>query len=183
MIIVMPKGIKGFQKGHSVLGGIETRFKKGLIPTGGFSTRFKKGHNSYERTKEWREIMRLLKLGKSAPWKKGEACEFWRGGTSKLQAHLRTCIEYKQWRRVIFSRDKFKCVKCGGKGGRSNPLNADHVKPFSVLIKENNIKTIEEAHECAALWDINNGRTLCLLCHQQTETWGRNLLKKKNQAS
>lgn len=25
---------------------------------------------------------------------------------------------------------------------------------------------------CEELWDLNNGRTLCIDCHKKTETWG-----------
>ncbi len=31
---------------------------------------------------------------------------------------------------------------------------------------ENNITSFEQALKCLKLWDINNGRTLCLNCHK-----------------
>ncbi len=34
---------------------------------------------------------------------------------------------------------------------------------------------MEEALKCEAIWDTNNGRTLCETCHQQTDTYGLNL--------
>jgi len=31
----------------------------------------------------------------------------------------------------------------------------------------------EEALSCDELWNINNGRTLCIGCHKKTDTYGR----------
>ena len=36
------------------------------------------------------------------------------------------------------------------------------------VISENKIKTFEEAINCKELWDITNGRTLCITCHRKT---------------
>jgi len=47
------------------------------------------------------------------------------------------------------------CKNCGERGGR---LNADHIKPFS-LFPDLRLK-------------LSNGRTLCVDCHVQTDTYG-----------
>jgi 5-methylcytosine-specific restriction endonuclease McrA len=62
---------------------------------------------------------------------------------------------------------------------RGIKLNADHIVPLSFLIKENNIKTTKDAIECDKIWNINNGRTLCVNCHKKTDTY---LGKAKNYA-
>ena len=41
----------------------------------------------------------------------------------------------------------------------------------ALIIRENNINTAEGALACKELWDINNGITLCLECHKQTDTY------------
>lgn len=74
---------------------------------------------------------------------------------------FRASREYKKWRSDIFKRDNYKCVLCGDfKGGN---LEADHIKDFA-LFPELRL-------------NINNGRTLCNICHKKTENYG---FKKSN---
>ena len=89
----------------------------------------------------------------------------WQGGLTKLQEQIRKSILYKNWRKFCTKRDDYTCQICGQ---RSGAHHVDHVKPFAVILDENNIKTFEEALNCKELWDINNGRTLCIDCHKQT---------------
>ena len=35
----------------------------------------------------------------------------------------------------------------------------------------------EEALECTELWDLENGRTLCVPCHKLTDTYGGRCVK------
>jgi len=93
-------------------------------------------------------------------------------GISSLVNILRHCSQYKQWRDSVFRRDSFTCKFCF-KVGKN--LNADHIKQFSLILIENDIKTFEQAIRCKELWDINNGRTLCFNCHKNTETFARRL--------
>jgi len=58
-------------------------------------------------------------------------------------------------------------------------LHCDHIEPLSFLVTKHNIKTMEDARNCSALWDINNGRILCETCHRNTDTYG---LGKRNAA-
>jgi len=97
----------------------------------------------------------------------------WQGGVSRLTDAIRKSPEYKMWRRLVYVRDDFTCVQCRHTGY----LNADHIVPFSTLIKENNINNIKDAVNCKKLWDINNGRTLCVPCHRKTETYGKGALR------
>lgn len=87
-------------------------------------------------------------------------------------------LEYREWRRCVFERDGYICQICNQRGGT---LNADHIKPYSIIIQETNITNIKEAIDCEELWDINNGRTLCVNCHRETPTYGNrfDLLLKK----
>ena len=90
-------------------------------------------------------------------------------GITEIKELLRQVTQYKQWRESVFMRDGFKCQFCNAKG----EMNADHIKPFAVILVENNVKTLDDALECDELWNIDNGRTLCVPCHKKTETYGR----------
>ena len=99
----------------------------------------------------------------------------WKGGLTPLHKTIRYSLKYIEWRKSVFEKDNFMCVFCfirSKKEHRVN-LNADHIKPFALILKENNIKNIVEAVMCTELWDINNGRTLCVNCHRKTKTYCR----------
>jgi hypothetical protein len=107
------------------------------------------------------------------PWNKGkkgfmsrENHYNWKGGVTTLYMQIRQCFEYRQWRSDVFSRDNYTCVVCGD--NRGGNLNADHIKHFSVILQQYDIKLLEDAIFCEELWDINNGRTLCQECHIQS---------------
>jgi hypothetical protein len=90
-------------------------------------------------------------------------------GKTKLNKLIRCSVAYKKWRTAIFERDDYVCQICGKRGGK---LHVDHFpKPFSLIIRENNIKSIEEALDCDELWDTKNNRVLCVSCHKETSTY------------
>ena len=140
-------------------------------------------------TEEHKKKISLSKIGK-VPWNKGkrgvqssplkgkrniklmgDKNPSWKGGITKIQLSIRKMPEYKKWRSLVFERDQYKCLKCGYEKG--NILEANHIIPLSYLIFKYNIKNIEEAQNCRAIWEINNGETLCNLCHKMTPTWGK----------
>jgi hypothetical protein len=100
----------------------------------------------------------------------------WKGGKTKLQQALRSCSKYKEWRNNIFKRDDWTCQICQKRG---TYLESHHIKPFITIIRENYIKSFEEAMLCDLLWDINNGKTLCLNCHNKTKDIYLRKLKPK----
>lgn len=135
---------------------------------------FKKGHTP------WHAGTKGIK--KQRPWtleerqaislrQRGAKSHLWRGGTSKLSHLIRVNAKYKQWRTTIFKRDNYTCQHCNKRGGK---LNVDHIKPFASLLKDNKIKSLKAALLWEQLWDLNNGRTLCLPCHIRTKTYARN---------
>lgn len=81
---------------------------------------------------------------------KGEKSHLWRGGVTKPDRLERSKAEYKTWRKLVFERDNYTCVKCGQRGG---VLNAHHKKQY--------------AHHADVRLDINNGETLCEKCHRK----------------
>jgi hypothetical protein len=63
-------------------------------------------------------------------------------------------LEYRLWRQAVFNRDSYTCQLCG-KVGRE--LHADHIKPYSLFPE--------------LRFDVDNGRTLCSICHKGTDTF------------
>jgi hypothetical protein len=105
----------------------------------------------------------------------GEKNSQWKGGITPLCLAIRACLRYREWRDFVFQRDDYTCQMCTKRGGL---LHVDHIKPFIVILRENNIKTLQEGIECEEFWNINNGRTLCPTCHRKTETYGNNSKSK-----
>ena len=99
---------------------------------------------------------------------------FWEGGKTKLNIKIRHLLEYRFWREAIFKRDNYICQECGIRSGK---LNADHIKPFALILRENEIDSLEKAKSCWELWNVNNGRTLCVSCHKKTDTYLLNIKK------
>lgn len=99
---------------------------------------------------------------------KGETSPAWKGGVTSLRMRIMNTAHYKNWRLKVFIRDEYTCQNCFGWGGT---LHADHIKPFSAIIKENHINSVEMALVCNELWNIDNGQTLCVECHKQTDTF------------
>ena len=60
-----------------------------------------------------------------------------------------------EWRNAVFERDNYTCQKCKVRGCR---LQAHHIKPY---------KEFPDLR-----YVLNNGETLCLECHKQTDTYG-----------
>lgn len=78
----------------------------------------------------------------------------WHGGVTKLSKVIRNSLAYKTWRKAVFERDNYTCQLCGQRGG---VLQADHIKPFAYFPE--------------LRFELTNGRTLCLECHKQTDTY------------
>lgn len=95
---------------------------------------------------------------------RGENASRWKGGITPLNKTIRELFEYREWIRKVFERDNYTCQKCKVRG---EYLEAHHIKLFSLILKEYNIKTIEDARKCDALWDVNNGITYCEDCHYE----------------
>ena len=108
----------------------------------------------HKHTEEWKK--------KKSESQKGEGNWRWEGGITSLIMKVRGLPESKQWRSDIFRRDNWTCQTCHSRGY----IEAHHIKSFSMIIKQSNIKTIEQAFSCKELWNITNGVTLCVECHK-----------------
>lgn len=99
----------------------------------------------------------------------------WKGGLCSINTKIRKIFEYRQWVQDIFKRDNYICQGCGERGVK---LNVHHIKPFALILAENNISTVEEALNCSIIWDYDNGITLCVPCHKKTDTYLNVRIKK-----
>lgn len=79
----------------------------------------------------------------------GPANNNWKGGITNTNQKRRNDPRLIEWRKQVFERDKYTCQKCGIKGY----LQAHHIIPFS--------KDFSKA------FDIENGLTLCVSCHEE----------------
>jgi hypothetical protein len=107
------------------------------------------------------------KIGLSRVGILGKLHPSWKGGLTPLMKSIRNNDKYKAWRLSIFERDFFTC-QMPGCGQRGSEIRAHHIKKFIDLIREYNIKTLEEALNCCELWLLANGITLCEKCHKKT---------------
>lgn len=72
----------------------------------------------------------------------------WKGGVTAENELLRRSPEWRQWRKAVFERDNYTCQDCGNsKCG----LHPHHIKMKSIYPE--------------LIFDIDNGKTLCVDCH------------------
>lgn len=74
---------------------------------------------------------------------------------------LRNTLEWVNWRKLVFERDKYTCKKCGK---RNIYLEPHHIIPIRENIKQ--------------IFNINNGITLCRPCHIKTMWKESNFVKE-----
>jgi len=129
---------------------------------------FKGSAHPFFGTRHSTETKRKISDSRRGKCPSGSSHPNWKGGVSSVNRLIRGLPESKEWRIAIFERDNFTCQHCNKVGGT---LNADHIKPFSKIIKDNHVTSIEEARQCQELWNTDNGRTLCLECHKKTPTY------------
>ena len=79
----------------------------------------------------------------------------WKGGITPINTKIRNSPEYILWRKAIFERDNYTCIWCKQYSGS---LVADHIKPFALFPE--------------LRFALDNGRTLCVICHRKTSTYG-----------
>jgi hypothetical protein len=90
----------------------------------------------------------------------GSNSHLWEDGRTALSESIHKLPEMKQWREAVFKRDNYRDIF-----GRTGDIVAHHIKPFNIILKENNIKTKEDAIKCKELWDVDNGITMLKESH------------------
>lgn len=96
----------------------------------------------------------------------GQKNHKWKGGVTPINDRIRKSIEYKIWRSRVFERDNWTCQTCHTRGG---VIHAHHIYSFSEYPK--------------LRFNLDNGVTLCELCHKLTETYGLNQYSKNTNAA
>jgi 5-methylcytosine-specific restriction endonuclease McrA len=88
-----------------------------------------------------------------------------------LKLKIRNTTKYLNWRLAVLKRDNFTCQICHAsvKENKCLRLEVHHPKAFDEICKENNVSTVEQALECKELWDLNNGVSVCYICHKDVE--------------
>lgn len=94
--------------------------------------------------------------------KRGSDHYKWKGGSTQLNKSIRTMTENRKWLDAVKARDR-KCVRCGSIEG----LEAHHKIGLADLIARHGIESRDSARACSALWNLDNGETLCGRCHYQ----------------
>ena len=147
----------------------ETKKRQHIIP----KSSFKEGYTPWNRGKRYPLGAKNFEAFNRSY--KEEKHWNWKGGITKVDKSIRRMGEYLRWRSDVFQRDNWTCQTCRITGVY---VTAHHKKSFSKIIKENNIKSRENARSCKELWDIENGVTLCEECHSLTDNY-RYLGKEK----
>jgi len=113
-----------------------------------------------ESMKRWATENPVAVLARSEN-SRGERHYNWKGGLSKLSQSIRQMTEYRKWMDAVKAKDGYMCVRCPS----TENLESHHKMRFAELLRENNVSSRDDARACAALWDVNNGETLCQRCH------------------
>jgi 5-methylcytosine-specific restriction endonuclease McrA len=79
----------------------------------------------------------------------------WKGGNSKAYKRGYNAMEYKVWRKSVFERDDYTCQRCFMEKGQY--ITAHHLKSWC---KHPDLR-----------YDVNNGITLCEVCHSLTDNY------------
>ena len=102
----------------------------------------------------------------------GENGSNWQGGRTSLNLLIRSSENSIRWRKAVLERDNYTCQTCGKRGGK---LHVDHIQALALLLREHPVRTLAEAQACEYFWDLANGRTLCVPCHNKTPSFAGNL--------
>lgn len=108
-----------------------------------------------EFTAPGRPTQRLCSQRCNGQLRTGDQNINWNGGTTDTYEAERHSWPARKWRRAVLERDHHTCQGCGATGV---PLHADHIRPWA---------THPELR-----FELDNGRALCVPCHEATPTFG-----------
>jgi hypothetical protein len=99
--------------------------------------------DTFKKSHRCRECWKRSLLGQTNP-------NFNESLTDEEREFKRVSVRYSQWRKDVFARDEFCCVTCGISGVY---LQAHHLDGFHWCVDKR--------------YDVNNGATLCVPCHDK----------------
>lgn len=109
---------------------------------------------------------------KSSYWGKRNS-SFYIDGRTPLRFLIKNSSKYDNWRLFIMDRDNYTCQECGKTNCK---LHVHHRVGFSELFdsfmknnsdEKNKDKLLENAMKYKPFWNVNNGKTLCIVCHKE----------------
>ena len=89
----------------------------------------------------------------------GKKNPHWKGDRATNKQFRTDGQPYRKWRKAVLIRDNYMCVMCKS----TNNLEVDHIKPKSAYPE--------------LVYNIENGRVLCHICHTKTPTHSRTFTK------
>lgn len=139
--------------------------------------------------KEQKELLRVFRLREKSPlfefdkekhkwvkkqenlnydlWLKhrprGENHHWYKHGLTSLILKIRDLHKFRLWKSDVLTRDNHTCQYCGNQ----TDLHTHHIVSVAELIQKYEIANTKQANDCAELWNINNGVTLCGECHRK----------------
>lgn len=123
-------------------GTVHTWLVKLNIPTRPTGGAYKEGTTM---SLESRQKMSAAKKGKYT----GSSNPNWKGAQITDEVRQRRSYDAKIWREACLKRDDFKCTLCGS----AEKLHVHHILEFADYPERR--------------WDINNGKTVCVFCHEK----------------
>lgn len=128
-----------------------------------------KCYRSVPVSKETREKLRnaCIKNGNIPPHPKGDKHPRWVNDRSLIaeKHRIRGSYAWRDWRKLVFERDRFTCQECGKMGV--------YLEPHHIVPVRDNMNEL--------LFDIKNGITLCRPCHKKTMWKESNFIEKYTQ--
>lgn len=158
----MPKGLRGFQKGHPNYVIEWNKKQKGIHYSP--ATEFRKGQIPWNKGKKWSNEMREKMKPHLKRIHEKNRGHRWKNHIHKteLSERIKKSYKWKLWREAVFKRDNWTCQECGEKGGKLHPHHRKSRLDFPELI-----------------FDVDYGITLCKKCHKKTDSYGWNGYNKK----
>ena len=77
----------------------------------------------------------------------------WKGGITYQNSKQRCSWPYRQWKKQVFERDDYTCVRCGSR---------ERVVPHHIL---------DWAHYIEERFAVDNGICVCHICHMDLHNW------------
>ena len=104
----------------------------------------------------------------------------YRGGVTRLRTLIRNSKMYKNWKEIVYQKDRYKCQLCGYFGTRRTlvvhhkhadfgdilqDFIAKYKDKYSLPKDEKRLLLLSDAYH--PFWNVKNGTSLCATCHKQ----------------
>lgn len=145
-------------KKHMYIGRVWTEEQKRKASLSHLGKPHNNGRLGKHHSDETKEKIRNTHLSKPVP-------SHMRRGASNMNYRGKSIISptiLKEWRLLVFDRDDYTCQICYIRGVA---LNADHIVPKYLDLR--------------LTYAVANGRTLCIPCHKETDTYGKRYSRPK----